>query len=92
MYQAPNLSQILRFKPLKWVTDNWELSGVTQIKSNIRVGYPTIGFSNTNATDLLLPNSTGTSGEGARLIIVGDSKLPSDQVSFKGGSPLPTSE
>ena len=66
VYQAPNLSQIVGLKPLKWVTDNWELSGVTQIKSNIQLGYPTVNFSNTNATRPLLPNATGTSGEGAR--------------------------
>ena len=86
VYQAPNLSQIVGFKPLKWVTDNWELSGVTQIKSNIRTAYPTVNFSNTNSTDLSLPNATGTSGEGARLLLVGNPNLPSDQVSFKGGS------
>jgi hypothetical protein len=86
VYQAPNLSEIVGFKPLKWVTDNWELSGVTQLKSNIRTTYPTINFSNTNSTDLSLPNATGTTGEGARLILVGNPNLPSDQVSFKGGS------
>jgi hypothetical protein len=85
VYQAPNLSKILNIKPLKWVTDNWEVSGVTQIKSNIRTAYPTINFSNTNSTDLSLPNATGTSGEGARLLLVGDPNLPSKQVSFKGG-------
>jgi hypothetical protein len=86
VYQAPNLSQVLHFKPIKWVTDNWELSGVTQIKSNIRTNYPTISFSNTNATNLVLPNTTGTPGEGARMILIGDPNLPADQVSFKGGS------
>ena len=38
--------------------------------------YPTVGYSNTNATNLVLPNATGTSGEGARMIIVGDPNLP----------------
>jgi len=85
VYQAPNLSQILHFKPIKWVTDNWEVAGVTQLKSNTRTVYPTINFANTNATDQVTPNATGTSGEGARLMIVGDPNLPSDQVSFKGG-------
>jgi len=92
VYQAPNLSQVLHFKPIRWVTDNWEVSGVTQIKSNIRVAYPVLGtnsynpFANTNATSLALPNFTGTTGEGARMILVGDPNLPSDQVSFKGGA------
>ena len=85
VYQVPGLSQKLNFSPLKWVTDNWELSGMTQLRQNIRVGVPSIGFSNTNSTNLVSPNATGTSGEGARMLVIGDWKLPSDQVSFLGG-------
>ena len=85
VYQVPGLSEKLNFKPLKWVTDNWELSGMTQLRQNIRAGVPSISFSNTNSTNLVTPNTTGTSGEGARMIVIGDWKLPSDQVSFVGG-------
>jgi hypothetical protein len=85
VYQVPNLSEKLGFRPLKYVTDNWELSGVTQIRSDIRVGIPTIGFSGTNTTTNILPKTTGTSGEGARMNVVGNWQLPSDQVSFLGG-------
>ena len=85
VYQVPNLSEKLGFKPLRWVTDNWELSGVTQLRGNIKAGYPTFSFANTNSTNLVLPNTTGTSGEGARVIVVGNVNLPSDQVSFVGG-------
>ncbi|MEP6714401.1 MAG: carboxypeptidase-like regulatory domain-containing protein [Terriglobia bacterium] len=96
VYQVPSLSQKLGFKPLKWVTDDWELSGVTQIRGDTKVGYPTfsststtnnntLSFANTNNTTLVLPNFTGTSGEGPRVNVVGDPNLPSNQVSFKGG-------
>jgi hypothetical protein len=95
VYQAPNLSEVLGFKPIKWVTDNWEVSGVTQLRQNIRVGYPSLStagssslnsfFSGSNSTTLALPNQTGTSGEGARVLVVGNPNLPSDQVSFVGG-------
>ena len=33
----------------------------------------------------MLPNYTGTSGEGARVLVIGDPNLPGDQVSFNGG-------
>jgi hypothetical protein len=93
VYQVPNLSEKLNFRPLKWVTDNWEWSGMTQLRGDIKVGYPTfnstgsdnLAFSGTNGTNNVLPNWTGTSGEGARVIVVGDPNLPSSQVSFKGG-------
>jgi hypothetical protein len=85
VYQVPNLSQVLGLRPLKWVTDNWEWSGMTQLRQNIRTSIPTISFSNTNSTDRVVPNITGTSAEGARMNVVGDWKLPSDRVSFKGG-------
>jgi hypothetical protein len=70
---------------MKWVTDNWEMSGVTQIRGNIVQGYPGFSFSGTNSTNNVTPNSTGTSGEGARVIVIGDVNLPKDQISFKGG-------
>ncbi len=85
VYQAPDLGRKLNSRALGWVTDHWELSGMTQIRGNVRTGVPGIGFSNTNSTNLATPNTTGTSAEGARMMIVGDLNLPKDQVSFKGG-------
>jgi hypothetical protein len=85
VYQVPNLSEKLGIRPLKWVTDNWEWSGVTQLRQNIRASIPTITFANTNSTDRVTPNTTGTSAEGARMNVVGDWRLPADQVSFSGG-------
>jgi hypothetical protein len=92
VYQVPGISDKLGFRPLKWVTDNWELSGVTQVRGNIKVGYPNFSgttpnvyFTNTNSTNNVLPNFTGTAGEGARVVVVGDPNLPSNQVSFLGG-------
>jgi hypothetical protein len=85
VYQAPNLSERLGFRPLKWVTDDWEVSGMTQLRQNIRVNYPGFSWSNTNSTDRVTPNHTGTSGENARVLIVGNPNLPKDQISFKGG-------
>jgi hypothetical protein len=85
VYQVPSLSEKLSFKPLKWVTDNWEWSGMAQIRQNIRQGYPGFSFANTNSTDRVTPNTTGTSGEGSRVMVIGDVNLPADQVSFKGG-------
>jgi len=85
VYEVPNLSEKLNFKPMKWVTDNWTLSGLTQVRGNTVTSYPTFTFANTNGTNNVTPNTTGTSGEGARVIVVGDVNLPSNQVSFKGG-------
>jgi hypothetical protein len=70
---------------LKWVTDGWRVSGLTQLRSNIMTSYPTVSFVNTNSTNLVLPNTTGTSVEGARVNVIGDPRLPSDQASFNGG-------
>jgi len=85
VYQVPNLGKMLNSKALGWVTDNWDFSGMTQLRTNIRQGVPTISFANTNSTNLVAPSTTGTTNEGARMNIVGDLKLPSDQVSFMGG-------
>ncbi len=86
VYQAPKISEtVLHFKPAKWVTDGWEWSGQTQIRSDIMVGYPGFSFANTNSTNLVGPNFTGTTAEGARLIVLGNPELVSSQVSFKGG-------
>ncbi|MRR52448.1 MAG: hypothetical protein EG825_16335 [Rhodocyclaceae bacterium] len=60
-------------KPLGWVTDNWQISGITSFIS----GAPfTPGMSLTDGADL-----TGST-EGARVNIVGDTYLPKDQRTF----------
>ena len=85
VYQVPNLSNRLGIRPLKYVIDNREWSGITQLRQNIRQGYPNFTFANTNALERVVPSTTGTSGEGARVNVIGDVNLPKDQVSFKGG-------
>jgi hypothetical protein len=85
VYQVPGIAQKLGFKPLRWVTDDWEWSGVTQVRGDIKTGVPTISFANTNSTNLVTPITTGTSLEGARMNIIGDLNLPASQVSFLGG-------
>jgi len=62
VYQLPGLASKVGFKPLGWVTDNWELSGTTQIRGNIVVGVPGFSFTGTNSTNLVTPNYTGTAG------------------------------
>jgi hypothetical protein len=85
VYELPSLSERLGFRPMRWVTDNWELSGLTQIRGNIVTGIPTINFTGTNSTNAVLPNWTGTSTESDRMEVVGNWKLPGNQVSFVGG-------
>ena len=85
VYQVPSLSQKIGFRPLKWVTDDWEWSGLTQIRGDIVNSIPTISYANTNSTNAVTPNITGTSTEGDRMEVVGNWKLPSNQVSFVGG-------
>ncbi len=77
--------RLFGFKPLGYVIDDWQVSGLTQWRSNIMVGYPGFSFSNTNSTNLVTPNYTGTPPEGARLIVLGNPELISSQVTFKGG-------
>jgi hypothetical protein len=86
IYEAPNLGQHLGVKPLGWVTDHWTISGITQWRSDIRVGVPGISFSGTTTTN---PQMNWTGGyEGARMLVVGNPQLPSGQVSFAGSTPL----
>jgi hypothetical protein len=70
---------------MKWVTDDWQVSGITQWRSNVMTGYPGLSWFNTNATNLVAPNTTGTSVEGARLIVLGSPELVGHEVSFQGG-------
>ena len=86
IYELPNLGQKFNLKPLGWVTDHWAISGITQWRSDIRVGVPGISFSGTTSTN---PQMNWTGGyEGARMLVVGDPQLPSGQVSFAGSTPL----
>jgi hypothetical protein len=85
VYQTPRIAEKLGFKPLKWVVDEWRVSGLTQLRSNVMTGYPTFGFTNTNSTNLVAPNYTGTSPEGARLLVLSNPELVGSQVSFNGG-------
>ena len=85
VYEAPKIAEKLGFKPLGWVTDGWQISGLTQWRSNIMTGYPSFTFANTNSTTNVGLNSTGTSVEGARLIVLGSPILPAGQVQFNGG-------
>ena len=63
-YDLPRPGQLLHFKPLGIVTDNWNLSGITGFSS----GAPfTPGFSTTNGLDI-----TGSASEGARIDVVGN--------------------
>ena len=86
VYETPKVAEkYFHFKPLRWVTDDWQVSGLTQWRSNIMTGYPSFTFANTNSTTLVGLNSTGTSVEGARVIVLGSPVLPADQVQFNGG-------
>lgn len=85
IYEVPNLGQKFNMKPLGWVTDHWTLSGITQWRSDIRVGVPGISFSGTTTTN---PQMDWTGGyEGARMMVVSSPKLSSG-VSFAGNTPL----
>ena len=73
IYEIPNLGKRFNNKPLGWVTDNWQISGITSFIS----GSPfTPGFSTTDGQDI-----TGSS-EGARVNIIGDTYLPKEERSF----------
>jgi hypothetical protein len=86
IYDVPNLGQKFNLKPLGWVTDHWTVSGITQWRSDIRVGVPAISFSGTTSTN---PQMLWTGGyELGRMLVVGNPQLPSGQVSFVGNTPL----
>jgi hypothetical protein len=86
IYELPSLGQKFNLKPLGWVTDHWTISGITQWRSNIRVGVPGISFSGTTSAN---PQMNWTGGyEGARMIVTGNPQLRAGQVSFAGATPL----
>jgi hypothetical protein len=86
LLEEPEIAdRYLHFKPLRWVIDGWQISGLTQIRSDIMTAYPSVGFANTNSTTLVTLNQTGTSAAGATALVVGNPELPSGQASFVGG-------
>jgi hypothetical protein len=86
IYDVPNLGQKFNLKPLGWVTDHWTVSGITQWRSDIRVGVPAISFSGTTSTN---PQMLWTGGyELGRMLVTGNPQLASGQVSFAGNTPL----
>jgi hypothetical protein len=94
VYQTPPIAAKLGFRPLSWVTDDWQISGITQWRSNIMTGYPGVSVtSGSNSTNLNTPNWTGTTNEGANNIALGSPELVSHEVSYTtlGGSPTAAS-
>lgn len=73
IYEIPNLGKQMNNKYVGWVTDNWQISGITSFISG---GPFTPGFSTTDGADI-----TGST-EGARVNIIGDTYLPKDERSF----------
>src|SRR5205814_9386652 len=86
IYDVPGLGQKFHIRPLGWVTDHWTISGITQIRSNIRVGVPGISFSGTTTAHPQMNCTVGA--EAARMLMVGNPQLPSGQASFAGNTPL----
>lgn len=86
IYELPNMGQHFNSRPLGWVTDHWTVSGITQWRSDIRVGVPGISFSGTTSTN---PQMNWTGGyEGARMMVIGNPQLASGHASFVGNTPL----
>ncbi len=86
VYETPAVAEKLHVRPLKWLTDNWTISGISQFRANLRSGVPGIGFTNTTTTN---PQANWTGGyEGARMIVNGNPSLPSGQSSFAGNTTL----
>jgi hypothetical protein len=83
VYEVPNLSKKLNFRPLGVITDHWTVSGITQWRSDIVAGVPGISFSGTTSTN---PQMDWTGGaDSARMFVTGSPNIPSSQVSFAGG-------
>jgi hypothetical protein len=80
VYETPSLSKRLNLNWLKWVTDNWTLSGITQFQGPFYSSAITPGFSNSTNTNPS-PDFTG-SGEGERAIVLRNATVPSDQVKW----------
>jgi hypothetical protein len=74
IYDLPKLGTRLGPKPLQWVFDNWQVSGITSFIS----GAPfTPGFSTVDGADI-----TGSS-EGARIDLIGPARIPKNEKTFE---------
>jgi hypothetical protein len=70
-WKVPRTPQAIGFRPLHWVADNWEMSGVTRIST----GAPfTPSYSLINS----LPSTTGSPSETARVDVI-NPDAPPDQ-------------
>ena len=73
IYDLPKIGAKTGFRPVGWVLDNWQLSGITSFVS----GSPfTPGISTTTGEDI------SGSTEAARITVVGNGYLPKDQRTF----------
>jgi len=73
MYDLPRFGTRMRWKPAKWMFDNWQISGITSFIS----GAPfTPGFTTVDGADI-----TG-SAEGARIDVIGNASLPKSERTF----------
>mgnify|MGYP000920410288 CR=1 FL=1 len=73
VYDLPKVAERMGVKPLRWVTDDWQISGITLMQS----GSPFApGFGLVSSEEW-----TGST-EGARVNIIGNPNLPSDQRTF----------
>jgi hypothetical protein len=80
IYEVPGLGKRMNVRPLGWITDNWTISGIVEYQSHAKIGVPGISFTGTS-TNNPAPNMTGSS-DGARMFVVGNGTLPSDEVTF----------
>ena len=90
VYELPNVGQKLNSKLMGVVTDHWSISGLTQWRSDRMTGVPGISFTGSTSTNPT-PNWTG-GADGARMLVIGSTALPSGQASFVGGAAVATSQ
>ena len=73
IWDLPKLGRRLGVRPLGWILDNWQISGITSFVT----GAPfTPGFSTTDGMDI-----TGST-EGARITVVGNPRLSKSEKTF----------
>lgn len=80
IYNIPSLSKKVGIGPLRWVTDNWVLSGITSMQGASRTSIGCCSWTGTTGANPA-PNMTG-SAEGARMIILGDPMIDPGQRNF----------
>jgi hypothetical protein len=74
IYDLPKVGSSLGFKPLKYVLDDWQISGMTTLQS----GSPfTPGYSLVQSMEI-----TGSS-EGARINVLGNPNLPEERADLR---------